>query len=414
VTVPITSGIRQFNLMAKLGCRSSAELRKKHRDRWLAEVKRPNEQEADAYTLMVQILRPDSLVLNPAEIEVEGWTQDQYNDMWDQVLAQFCHSLVVTPDWVFSRGARLEVQRMLSLGRSVTDIFGKTLTKSSFEQIEQQAHRQLKDMGFDDDQIAEYLPSITFPEGGIYQPPLVGDSAFDNVVTWVIRERFWQNKVAEFPDRKRTIEHGTSNEMGAWHVKLEKYFERSRAAGLKSDEGGTNLLVFLTLAIAMLENVTTLYGPLPEPGVKSDVSSTINQLHSADMTPNQRLAMTMSWLVRESKYVRDWFSSDEDDKNTREGLAVNSWWYRQLRKYWHRAHLRGLNTPVGRQQLGKYVSTAFHLAISRTNIWGTPPYPTRKSAEELEEGGFFGIDELEFDDDDVDDEGDYDGKGNSD
>lgn len=389
VTVPITSGIRQFKLMADLGCRSSAELREKHRERWLAEVKKPNEDDARAYTLMVRILNPDGLVLNPAEIEVDGWSQDQYNNMWDEVLVNFCHTLVVTPDWAFSRGGRLEVQRMLALGRSVVDVFGKPLTKSLFEKTDDQAKQQLKDMGFSDGQIGEYLPPIVFPKGGIKQPPLFGDTAFDDTVEWIIVERTWQNKVGDFPDRERTKKHGTRDENGEWAAVLDKYFQRARSADLATPEGGCDLLTFVTLAVAMLENVTALHGPLPEPGVKSHVSPTINQLHSPDMTPNQRLAMAMSWLSREKNYLREKFSQDEDDDNTRAGLGNDSWWYRQIRKYWVRAHQHGLDTPDGRRQLGKYVSTALGLAISRVHIWGVPPHPKRRSADELRERGFF-------------------------
>lgn len=389
VTVPITSGIRQFKLMADLGCKSSAELREQYRERWSAEVKKPNEDDARAYTLMVRILNPDHLVLNPAEIEVDGWSQDQYNDMWDEVLVNFCHTLVVTPDWVFSRGGRLEVQRMLSLGRAVVDIFGKPLTKNLFEKTDEQAQQLLRDLGFSSQQVSEYLPRIVFPKGGIKQPPLFGDTPFDEAVEWIIRERAWQNKVGDFPDRDRTKRHGTRDENGEWFAILDKYFQRARSSDIATDEGGCQLLIFATMAIAMLENVTTLHGPLPEPGVRSDVSPTINQLHSPDMTPNQRLAMAMSWLSREKNYLREKFSQDEDDENTRAGIGDDSWWHRQLRKYWRRAHQHGLDTPDGRRQLGKYTSTALGLAISRVHIWGVPPHPKRRSATELHERGFF-------------------------
>jgi len=39
------------------------------------------------------------------------------------------------------------------------------------------------------------------------------------------------------------------------------------------------------------------------------------------------------------------------------------------------------------------VSTAFSLAMSRINIWGVPPYPERKSADDLHKRGFFGVDQ---------------------
>jgi hypothetical protein len=76
----------------------------------------------------------------------------------------------------------------------------------------------------------------------------------------------------------------------------------------------------------------------------------------------------MSWLSRENNYVRTKFSQDEDDDNTRAGLGSDSWWFRQLRKYWVRAHRHGLDTPDGRRQLGKYASTALGMAKSRVRI----------------------------------------------
>lgn len=382
VTVPLTSGIRQFKLMADLGCRSSAELRERHRARWLAEVKKPNKDDAKAYVLMVRILNPGDLVLNPGEIEVDGWSQDQYNDMWNEVLTDCCHKLVVTPDWIFSRGGRLEVDRMLELGRPVVDIFGNPVPKSLFEKTDEQAKQQLREMGFNDQEISGYLPPIFVPRGNIESPKLFGDTAFDDSVEWIIHERTSQNRLNEFSDRERTIRHGTHDENGEWFDLLDRYFQSAKLKNLSTEEGGTDLLVFSTMAVAMLENVTTLHGPLPEPGVRSDASPTINQLHSPEMTPNQRLAMAMSWLSREYDYLRYRFSQDEDDENTRAGLDHDSWWYRQLRKYWRRAHQHGLDAPDGRRQLGKYTSTALGLAISRVHIWGAPP-PRRPSPDEL-------------------------------
>ena len=48
---------------------------------------------------------------------------------------------------------------------------------------------------------------------------------------------------------------------------------------------------------------------------------------------------------------------------------------------------RGLDTPEGRQMLGKYTSTAMNLATSRIRVYGKVASPSRLSFEELEERG---------------------------
>ena len=123
VTVPITTGIREYQMMRIL-TRSREDLRRDFHDRWETEVKAANEADAKAFTTMVQLLNEDRLVLNPAELQISKWTQLQYTELWNEVLTKFCDKVVLTPNWAFSNGARQEVQRMLLLGRPVVDVFG--------------------------------------------------------------------------------------------------------------------------------------------------------------------------------------------------------------------------------------------------------------------------------------------------
>ena len=96
VTVPITSGIREYKILKELSC-TREDLRSRYRDRWINEVVRPNEADAEAYAFMTQIQFPNKLVLNPAELRVENWGQGDYTNMWNQVLTDFCDVLVITP-----------------------------------------------------------------------------------------------------------------------------------------------------------------------------------------------------------------------------------------------------------------------------------------------------------------------------
>ena len=375
--------------MRELNCRDRRELRESHRDRWLNEVKAPNEADASAYTLVVQILHPDRLVLNPAELQVEQWSQKQYTDMWDLVLLNYCDTLVVSPDWAYSSGGRLEVQRMLDLGRPVRDIFGTRLTRASIEATDRRVRQHLESMGFDLADLGKLLPEVTVPVGSRVEFELFGDRALNSVIKWVVEERQWQSRVSSFKDRERTINDGPKSEHGEWAKLFDKYLLAARVEGVGSEAGGTKILIYATLAVAMMEQVGDVFGPFPEPGVSSESHIAISQLHAGRMTADQRMALAIAWLSRELDYVREKYSPQEDDDNTKMGIGVESWWYRQLRKFWVRAHQYGLDTPEGRRQLGKFASTACGLAMSHVRLFGVPRYPTRLSADELRDRGFF-------------------------
>lgn len=393
VTVPITTGLREFQLMRELKCDRQV-LRERHRDRWIAEVKVPNEADAEAYSLMVQLQNPDKLVLNPAALQVDGWSQQQYSSMWDLVLAQFCHKLVVTPDWAFSVGARHEVQQMLNYGREVTDMFGNRLTSDSIDEADKFATEQLFEMGWTKDEVSSVLPQLKFPPFPIVgSEPKSDRGDFDDAVKWVIEERAWQNRDPIFKDRERTERDGPKAEKGLWDAKLRKYFEMAREHGPKSEEGRTHILTYVSLAVAMMEQVSSVFGPFPEPGFGRGEKLRVSRLHAPEVNPSQRHAVIMAWLLREYYYVREKYPKEEDDRATLDGIGDNSWWVRQLDSYWIWAHSYGLDNPKGRQALGKFTSTAMGLAASCIRLYGVPPHPRRLTADELRAKGLFDIDD---------------------
>lgn len=389
VTVPITTGLREFQLMRDLSC-DREQLRKTHRDRWVREVKEPNEADAQAFALMVQLQHEDRLVLNPAALQIDSWAQDQYTETWNKVLSQFCDRLVVTPDWAFSVGARLEVQQMLLIGRGVYDVFGREQTPVLIEEGINRAESRLLEMGWSTDEVANLLPPVKIPRASVRMNHFDNTGVYE-AMKWLIRERVWQNRVAEFRDLERTRLDGPRAESGMWRQKLDKYLNLARDHGIETDQGGTNLLVFVSLAVAMMESVSVHHGAFPEPGVPSGEPIRVSTWAGPDMDDNQRLAVIFAWLLREQEHVRRKFGREDDDTNTRGGLHAASWWSRQLNLYWTRAHHEGLNSLRGRQMLGKFTSTALGLASSRIRLWGLPPSPARLSVEELRERGLFDV-----------------------
>jgi hypothetical protein len=381
VTVPITSGFREIRLMHELGC-SRQELRSGHSDRWRTEVVQPNEADAEAFALVAKMQYPNRLVLNPAALQVSEWSQAQYNDMWNEVLRQFCDVLVVTPDWAFSVGARLEVKEMSALGRSVVDMFGRQVTSSELMSQMESANNQLLEMGWTEEKIAELLPPIGIrPE--VRMSRSIPHAEWNAALEWIIAERRWQRSIPEFADDDRTLRDGSDCRGGEWQTLLDKYLGRARAAGINSTEGGLNLMKFVSAAVAFMESVTRVYGPFPEPGVSRGTPIREGRLWDGEMSNAQLMAVSLAWLRREYFYTRNRFDPRDDDENTEAGISDGSWWDRQLKFYWNGGGERRLDTAAGRQMLGKFVSTAMNLASSRIRLFGMVGQPNRPSYEEL-------------------------------
>lgn len=381
VTVPITSGFREIRLLHELGC-TRQTLRSDHVDRWRTEVVHPNEADAEAFALVAKIQYPNRLVLNPAALQVSGWSQSQYNDMWNEVLRQFCDVLVVTPDWAFSVGARMEVKEMSALGRSVVDMFGRAVTAKELTAQMESANNQLIDMGWSEGQITELLPPVVIRQE-VRMARSVLHAEWNSALEWIIAERRWQRSIPEFEDDARTVRDGIDCRGGEWQALLDKYFERAKTAGLRSEEGGMNLMKFSSAALAYMESATRVFGPFPEPGVSRGTSIREGRLWDGEMSDAQLLAVSLAWLRREYFYTRNRFDPRDDDENTEAGIAEGTWWDRQLKFYWNGSGERRLDTAAGRQMLGKFVSTAMNLASSRIRLYGMVGQPTRPSYEEL-------------------------------
>ncbi len=383
VTVPITSGYREFRLMNELGL-TREEVRTNHKARWREEVVQPNEADAEAYSLIAQLQFPDRIVLNPAMLQVAEWTQDQYNEMWNEVLRQFCDVLMVTPDWAYSYGARKEVKEMALLGREIVDMFGNTVKSSTLNEATEHAEARLIEMGWSKKSIDATLPPMTLKGASVplrRKPP---HAAWNEAFEWIVAERRWQRAILSFKDDEMTREDGSNPSNGRWEKKLQKYLEMVANEGIDSVHGGIHLLQFVSLCVAMMESVSRVHGPFPEPGLPSlEIREGRWFLH--EMNSNQLLAVVFAWLRREYFYTIEKYASGDDDENTREGIASGSWWDSQLKIYWNKMCQHGLDTPQGRQMLGKYTSTAMNLATSRIRVYGKVASPDRLSFEELEE-----------------------------
>lgn len=283
VSVPITSGPREFRLIAKLEC-TREQLRSDHRERWLAEVVRPNEQEAVTYAARVRAMFPQQLVVEPAKLHVSQWTQTDYGNFWETLIREFALRLIATPDWAFSSGSRQEIEVAHEIGLPILDIRGRPMSAEDLAEADRAAVLALRDLTISEDEVRRYLPPLSFtstprespsdastpsndPSGSARDEAAV-NRASSEVFSWLRGERALQLK--EFgPERddKHTLE-GLGDESW-WSSQLEHHFGRARELGVETPAGREALAKFVATAIALLESSVRLYGWLPTPGIRT-------------------------------------------------------------------------------------------------------------------------------------------------
>lgn len=272
VTVPITSGRREFALLHELDC-SRDRLRTQFRDRWLDEVVRPNEEDARLYVQQVRSTFACRLVIDPSRLHVAEWTQDDFDKLWTTLIERHGRVMVVTPEWAFSRGARLEVALALSLGIPMSDPWGNSLTRSDLAAMLQQAEVELREAGWSPESIRTLLPEVIPAEIrkealAVEPPPPLFEIAATQAFAWLVAERRYQlDKFGVELDDEHTRQG--LHQDGWWWRQLTNYFGRAHVLNLANPSGRQALAKFTATACGLLESAIRVYGELPEPGVPS-------------------------------------------------------------------------------------------------------------------------------------------------
>jgi len=269
LSVPITSGRREFELLAALNCTRS-ELRTTHRDRWLHEVVRPNEEDARLLAAQVRQVFDGLMVIDPSRVHIAEWGQDQYDRLWSALIQTYARRIVLAPGWAYSRGARLEVSLALDLMLPVFDPLGEALEE---HEIVCQAHNavsELRKLPVTSTDVEPYLPLV---ERSSDERPSVRtepnpDSAAAAAFAWLVAERRYQvRKFGTDVDDEHTRQ-GVSQD-GWWWQQLINYFHRAHILGLEHPGGRQALAKFTATACGLLESVIRVHGTLPPAGVPS-------------------------------------------------------------------------------------------------------------------------------------------------
>lgn len=266
VSVPITSGQRELQLMRKLGVRSSDELRTNDPVLWQREVLEANERDALANVALVRDaawLPPGFVVVDPSRMSVKGWDQDDYNRFWVRLMSEHVRFLVATPGWEYSRGARTEVGYALTFATEhleVVDQDGHRIDADALHGLAETARSMLAGMGWSSNEVDAYLSPLAT------EKPDLSSSAQSQTFNWLIAERRFQvRQFGSEQDDRRLIEGGL-DPSGWWATRLEIYLDRARTGELPDEPTRVELAKFVATAVALLESAIRVYGPVPRPG----------------------------------------------------------------------------------------------------------------------------------------------------
>ncbi|HEX9991904.1 MAG TPA: DUF4406 domain-containing protein [Acidimicrobiales bacterium] len=270
LSTPITSGRRELALLRRLGC-TLPELRRDHAATWRREVIEPNEEDADRHAEIARKRLAPELVANPARLRHGAWTQDQYNAFWTALLEERADRVVLAPDWMYSRGARIEVGAAVRLGIPLEDLLGSPVTPAAVAEADRAVRAELAADGWPAAWLDHYLTALPSPPDGA--PPVPGEDydverSAAAALRWLVGERAYQvRKFGTATDDAHTAE-GLGDD-GWWWRQLTTYFHRARVLTLANPLGRQALAKFTATAVGLLESVVRVHGELPPPGVPS-------------------------------------------------------------------------------------------------------------------------------------------------
>lgn len=268
VSVPITSGQREVDLMRKVGAHSAGELRDVEPDLWRHNVLQANEVAALTHVEAVRRapwVPGGFVVVDPSRMSITGWDQDDYNGFWVRLMTEHVRFLVATPGWEYSRGARTEVGYALTFDPAdlqVVDEGGTPIHPDELRERAASVCSTFAEMGWSVDEAQAYLPPLA------ERRPTLVPSAQSQTFNWLVAERRFQVRhFGSERDDRRLVESGLERS-GWWHQQLDEYLRRAQAGPLAQGSARTDLAKFAATAVALLESAIRVHGPVPRPRSK--------------------------------------------------------------------------------------------------------------------------------------------------
>ncbi len=131
--VPITSGLRLWRLANATGIKHLDEVKTKLPLRFASEVLEPNIVDANSFANAARKLNGNAI--DPSRLTVPSWNQEQYNALWEMVIDKWVRAVILSPDWVFSKGCVSECMFAMKGSIEILDSTGTPMSQKGFNLV---------------------------------------------------------------------------------------------------------------------------------------------------------------------------------------------------------------------------------------------------------------------------------------
>jgi len=171
--IPITSGIRLWHLAKETGVKNLDEVKTKAPRRFASEVLEPNI--ADGTRFVKAARKLSCLAIDPSRLTMPSWTQEQYAAFWEMVIAKWVRAIVLSPNWIFSKGCVTECIFALNGSIKILDLNGAQVSRKRLFSMLEKAQRTRDELSIDApflDSLAKVLNGQAIPNR-IHSPSIV-------------------------------------------------------------------------------------------------------------------------------------------------------------------------------------------------------------------------------------------------
>jgi len=159
LSVPITSGLQEIELLRRYGC-GRDQLRRDRSSEFRGVIEY-NERRAGELARQLRLAHPGISVINPGGLSVSGWGQADYMTMWKATILGQARALVITDETLLSPGGREEICLALRTGLPVKNSQLRWLTAQEIQNLDAQWREWLAEF-WSPEQIEDYVPFIDF------------------------------------------------------------------------------------------------------------------------------------------------------------------------------------------------------------------------------------------------------------
>lgn len=157
ISTPMTSGLLYMKAFAKL--------QEDEKERGLTTESRSylfnkNCQHARSVASMTRLHFPTSVVIDPTEIEIDGWEQNDYLVFWRQVIIDNVRIIRFVKDWHYSNGCAYEFLVGVETNKAMIDEDENVISPFNGRELIQKAYDEHFKNGYDNQFLQNVIKAL--------------------------------------------------------------------------------------------------------------------------------------------------------------------------------------------------------------------------------------------------------------